>query len=223
MPTKECLICKNTFFKKPNVSVYTWIKNTKYCSKKCLGLSKKGKPSPVKGRHHTQEAKEKLSKALSGRKQRPETIEKRVAKLRGKKRKPFSEEARKKMSLAFKGRTAWNKNKHTFHSGSFKKGEKHWNWDGGKSDESKTIRKTIEYRLWREAVFKRDHWTCMICGKRGSSELHPDHIKPFSLFPELRFDVSNGRTLCVKCHRQTDTYGSKIRSYKSAKLLGITK
>ena len=67
----------------------------------------------------------------------------------------------------------------------------------------------LEYRLWREAVFKRDNWTCQSCQHRGS-ELHADHIKPYSKHPELRYEVSNGRTLCAPCHRATDTYGSKV-------------
>ena len=33
------------------------------------------------------------------------------------------------------------------------------------------------------------------------------HIKPFADYPDLRFELSNGRTLCVPCHTKTPTYG----------------
>ena len=91
--------------------------------------------------------------------------------------------------------------------------ESHWNWQGGKTDLTIKIRASKEYRLWREAVFKRDNWTCIWCGYRGK-KLNADHIKPFSLFPELRFALDNGRTLCENCHRKTDTFGINMRFYK---------
>src|SRR3990167_8684542 len=68
----------------------------------------------------------------------------------------------------------------------------------------------VEYRIWRESVFKRDNYICVWCDQRGK-KLNADHIKPFCLFPELRFVVDNGRTLCIDCHRKTDTYGSKAK------------
>ena len=73
----------------------------------------------------------------------------------------------------------------------------------GITSERKRIRASIEYRLWREAVFARDNWTCQECGKRGNGELHAHHIKSFSKHKELRTSIENGITLCVDCHRCT--------------------
>lgn len=83
------------------------------------------------------------------------------------------------------------------------------NWRGGTTPENKKVRASIEYKEWRTSVFQRDDYTCVECGVRGGT-LNADHIKPFCAFPELRFDISNGRTLCIYCHRATDTYGSKV-------------
>jgi len=87
-------------------------------------------------------------------------------------------------------------------------------WKGGVTPINESIRKSAEYKIWRDAVYKRDNWTCQSCGVYGV-DVHADHIKPFAFFPELRFDVDNGRVLCVPCHRSTDTWG-----YGSVKLYG---
>jgi len=92
-------------------------------------------------------------------------------------------------------------------------GDGHWNWQGGKTDENKKRRKSYETRQWRKAVFDRDNYTCVLCKRRSCAEDHvylqADHIKPWSTHPDLRWDIDNGRTLCVECHRETDTYGVK--------------
>ena len=124
-----------------------------------------------------------------------------------------SEEHKRKIALSATGR------KHTkedlIKMSLAQKGEKGSNWQGGKSEQTKIIKRSLEYRLWRESVFTRDDYTCVWCGARNGNgkyiELHPDHIKPFALFPELRFSIDNGRTLCIDCHKTTETYGGKMK------------
>lgn len=89
------------------------------------------------------------------------------------------------------------------------KGSKNPGWIDGRTPVNKLIRHSIEYKEWRKSVFERDEYTCKECGKRGG-ELHAHHEKPFAYFPELRFEVKNGKTMCVPCHRETDSYGSKL-------------
>jgi len=138
----------------------------------------------VKRPYFTDEWRKKISEALRGKKKPP--------------RGPMSAEERKKHSDANKGKMT---------------GPQHHHWKGGITGENKRLRCSAAFREWREAVFVRDNWTCAFCGQRGR-KLHPDHIKPFAEYPELRFDVSNGRTLCIPCHMKTDTWGANKRYYK---------
>lgn len=91
------------------------------------------------------------------------------------------------------------------------------NWKGGKTHINKRARSTKAYAEWRKAVFERDNYTCQFCGDRTkighSVVLNADHIKPFAYFPQLRLDINNGRTLCLPCHKTTDTYLSKAHKY----------
>lgn len=87
-----------------------------------------------------------------------------------------------------------------------RRGGTHYNWRGGVTPFRIAIWKSNEYQTWRRSVFERDNFTCVGCGTRGG-DLQADHIKPFALFPELRFAISNGRTFCVPCHRK---YGACV-------------
>lgn len=192
----------------------------------------------VKGQKQPEEVKEKIRQSLLGVKHTKERTLKKANTLRGRK---MPEEQRKKMigrtppKTAFKkGIVPWNKGTkgvmkswNKGRTGLWKlseemrknkkltapRGENHYNWRGGVTPVNLSIRASLEYKLWREAVFKRDHYTCVWCGDNKGGNLNADHIKPFALFPELRFAIDNGRTLCVPCHQKTDTFGS-LKNYK---------
>lgn len=87
-------------------------------------------------------------------------------------------------------------------------------WNKGNVSKNTTERRRImnskEYHLWRKSVLERDSHACIWCGSK--EKLHADHIKPFLLYPELRFAIDNGRTLCFTCHMTTETFGQKLRN-----------
>jgi hypothetical protein len=126
---------------------------------------------------------------------------------RGKK---MSDEQKEKLSLIHAGKKLLRN-----------RGKRHWNWKGGRTPLRKNVMQTYLYKEWRKNVFSRDDYTCQHCGVRGLF-LHADHIKPYSqVITENKittvdeakrcaelWDISNGRTLCVACHRKTVTYGA---------------
>lgn len=81
------------------------------------------------------------------------------------------------------------------------KGELHPNWKGGITPRNQRERHSAAYANWRKTVFSRDAFTCQMCGQHGG-ELNAHHIKPWAVYTENRFDVSNGVTLCKTCHKK---------------------
>ncbi len=85
------------------------------------------------------------------------------------------------------------------------RGEEHWNWKGGISSLNRKLRNHSKWRIWREVVFLRDNFTCQnlncpYCHNKIGVMLHPHHIKPLALYPELAFNVGNGITYCAEFH-----------------------
>jgi 5-methylcytosine-specific restriction endonuclease McrA len=101
----------------------------------------------------------------------------------------------------------------------YRRGPANNKWRGGITPVNAAVRNSTEMKKWRLQVFSRDDYTCQMCDKRGG-DLHADHIKPFSLFPDLRFDVDNGRTLCIQCHYK---YGALVCNGKVTREPVLTK
>ena len=111
--------------------------------------------------------------------------------------------------------------------------EKNCNWKGGISLLNNQLRHSFEYRQWRNDVFTRDNFTCQWCSDDRGGNLNADHIKPLSLllqFYEITnfeqaliceeiWNINNGRTLCIECHKKTDTYGWKLWNKKESAIV----
>jgi len=130
----------------------------------------------------------------------------------------YREKMAKRTSEFFKGRPGWSKGltkkdhpgikrqaeskigiKNPMYG---KRGKASPRYKNGKyTAEKKRYWSTSEYQQWRKAVYERDNYTCQKCGDDKGGNLNAHHIKPWADFPKLRYVVSNGITLCVKCHR----------------------
>jgi hypothetical protein len=78
-------------------------------------------------------------------------------------------------------------------------GPVHPNWKGGHTPLRVLDFKSARYVAYRNAVLKRDDWTCQGCGVRGG-DLTVHHPLSWGAHPDLRYDPTNGVTLCHPCH-----------------------
>lgn len=100
------------------------------------------------------------------------------------------------------------------------RGERHYNWKGGLSKLSQSIRQMTEYRKWMDAVKAKDGFKCVRCGANDNLESH--HKRPFAELLKAHgvssrddarrcaelWDIENGETLCVPCH--FEEHGRKL-------------
>jgi len=95
----------------------------------------------------------------------------------------MSNASKKKMSEAKKGKY---------------RGKDNPNWRGNLVSTEKRLRASYKNKLWRNSVLERDEYICQKCGAQDN--LHVHHILEFSKFPEQRFNINNGITVCMSCH-----------------------
>lgn len=116
------------------------------------------------------------------------------------------------MAEDYKNRVGNNKGKHWKNVNDFERkskasmGSKNPAWKGGVTPEHQRIRNSKEHSDWSLAVLRRDKFRCRKCKKVGG-KLIAHHIKSFADYPELRFKLSNGITLCRVCHGITHKIG----------------
>jgi hypothetical protein len=159
------------------------------------------------------ETKAKMSIAHTGVSRSEEFCIKNGLRTKGKRYmlgKNQSDETKRKISKSHIGKilseVTRNKLKEAWKIGKENRSGEHCGaWKGGVTPINALIRNSAEYNQWRNAVYKRDYWTCQECGMKNGIVLNAHHIKSFSEFPELRFEVSNGVTLCEQCHSVAHT------------------
>jgi 5-methylcytosine-specific restriction endonuclease McrA/transposase len=116
-----------------------------------------------------------------------------------------------------------------------KRGVENHGWKGGITPLYKKIRECNKYKFWRKNVFIKDNYICIEC--ESGKNIQADHIKSFALIIESNnittleqaldceelWDINNGRTLCKKCHEDTETFGhgtkvllNELRASKSS-------
>jgi hypothetical protein len=185
--TKNCELCGKLIKCPYRLGIGVWNKK-RFCSEKCF--------------HKSREKQVKLICQYCGK-------EFSVCSSWAKYRKRCSKrcEALDKKGKRFSPSTEIKKGQHISPNTELKKGEDNRFWKGGIATANKTARQremeTESYKNWRWSVFNRDNYTCRICGQRKGHNLTAHHILPYSKFPELKTNISNGVTLCKSCHIPT--------------------
>lgn len=137
---------------------------------------------PNKGYKYNQDFRDKCRERMLGT----------AGRFKGKK---HSKETKEKISLIGKGRKLSEETKKKIRL--CQKGSKSSRWKGGITQDS---RYTPQYYQYRLQVLQRDNFTCQKCFIRGG-KLEVHHLEGFLNNKKLRYEISNGITLCNKCHK----------------------
>lgn len=177
--------------------------------------------------------------------------------------KTHSEETKRKISEAKKGKPSWNKGlrvKETHPQMGFQKenqlwdnpktqatqfkdgqrpspetefkkgqnkGEKNFNWlvDRGKLTQRHghaAYNADASYREWMLSVKRRDGWKCRIGNQDCKGPLEAHHILSWRDYPELRYKLNNGISLCHAHHPRVRSEEMRLALYFSELILFST-
>jgi hypothetical protein len=77
-------------------------------------------------------------------------------------------------------------------------GEKnpHWKKDRSKLKSSEKKHLNTQYMYWSKGVKDRDSWKCRLSNSDCKGRLESHHIQNWIDYPELRYEINNGITLC---------------------------
>jgi hypothetical protein len=122
----------------------------------------------------------------------------------------FTDEVKKKMSLAHIG---------------LQRGEKSPRWikDRTKLKTSREHQFGSRYKEWMRLVKNRDGWKCRINDNHCSGRLEAHHILSWHEFPDLRFTINNGITLCHFHHPRKKSDEKKLAPILQKLALAVTK
>lgn len=95
-----------------------------------------------------------------------------------------SENSRKRASVNLAGR----------------RGSAHPRWNDALTDEDRRHNREPEFQQWSRQILERDGFRCVACGATGAG-LNAHHLRSYKLHPDLRYELSNGITVCAPCHR----------------------
>jgi hypothetical protein len=180
---KKCSICGLVFYVSPSRA--TGQHERKVCGLECSGVLTSRRKHPMLGKHHSLESKEKNR-------------------------------------LAHIGQKAWNRGLKGYMAGEQhhwfglnRSGENNPTYIKDRTKLKKTDREysNSAYMNWMKAVKNRDGWKCRIADKNCSGRLESHHILPWRDYPELRYEINNGITLCRHHHPRKREEEERLSPY----------
>lgn len=149
-----------------------------------MSRMKQGNKNPMFGKRYSDQEKKLISQRMKGR--LPKNFK----------------EMQAKGWLALKGRTGELSPKYIKDRTKLKR-----------SGDANKDRRSSVYVTWRAVVWKRDNWRCKIANKDCKGRLEAHHILSYTNYPELRYDINNGITLCHFHHPRKRAEEERLSPY----------